>query len=272
MIPTTLLCEIIAIGGKVGAASYLGDPVFATLVRLGFLRDAGVLTSIICDDCEMPHAAAVAFEDGCYGYYCPELGFVVLERSAVEAVRPDVGRLVEHLVATLGCKRRKQTPVLGQTWRIGALDPVAGEILVYFHPTLRCEEDVRQLTDALSREVRARWRLIVTAAGTMPLADARVVQLDDLVEMDAETGILHVLTLPADLLGIPRKHSGGRPSEHGNLLKPLIERRIRTGEAAEGVNAEARAVLSAFQTDNPEKPAPSASSIKRHIRKARGGS
>jgi hypothetical protein len=270
--PLSMLCEIIALGGKVAASPYRGGSSLATLLRNEFLREAGVLASIVCDACETMHSAAVRYDEGRYGYDCPDLGFVALDHADIEAVRSYPGRLVEHLSDALGCKRRKHSPVTGQTWRIGALETNAGEVMLYFHPKLHSEEDIRQLTDALSREVRARWRLIITAAGIMPLADAQAIQLDDLVEMDAETGALRILVEPAELFGIPRKDKGGRPDEHGNLLKPLIESRIHMGTSAEAVNAEARAVLATFQTTYPEKPEPSDSTIKRYIRKARGGS
>lgn len=267
-----LLAEIIALGGKTAASTYRQRPGYNDLSRHSFVVEAGVMASVVCDECDMPHAAEVAFEDGRYGYYCPDLGFIALERSAVEAVRPDPGRLVLSLADAFGCKRRKTTPILGQTWRIGALNTDACDVMLYFQPTLYTEDDTRDLTDALRREVRAQWRLVVTAAGTMPVAGAQAVRLDDLAELDRETGALRILAAPPDLLGMPRKNPGGRPSAHGDLLRPLIEKRIQTGQALKAINAEFLEVRNAFKAAYPNHPLPSESAIKRYIRSARENS
>lgn len=267
-----LLCAVIAAGGKPAASDYRGRPGYAALLQHGFLHEVGIVSSLVCDECDAPHSGPVVFEDGRYGYHCPDLGFVRLGQARIQALRADAGQLVGALADTIGCKRRKQSPVHGQTWRIGAPEAEAGELMVYFHAKLQSEEDARDFLDALSREVREKWRLVVTAAGTMQIAGARAVRLDDLAELDHETGALRILAAPADIVGMPRKNSGGRPSTHGHLLKPLIKRRIQTGEAVESVNAEFREVRSAFQAAYPNHPPPSESAIKRYIRDARGNS
>lgn len=271
MTALALLCEIIALGGKVGAAPFRGGPDFATLLRHGFIREAGVIASIVCDDCDTPHAAAVDFEHGRYGYHCDSLGRVALDRIDVEAVRPDPANLVEHLFEALGCKRRKQSPIMGQTWRIGALETVAGEVMLYFHPKLQSEEDMRHLSDALSREVRARWRLIITAAGTMPLADAQTVQLDDLAEVDVRTGAFRILVEPAELLGISPKNKGGRPNRYSAILSELTAERKRSGKVLPGRNKEADALLADFKRAFPKQKPPSISTVRGHVSKSRGG-
>lgn len=267
-----LLCEIIAAGGKSAASAFRNRPGYAPLVRQGFLQLAGVVSSVVCDECETPHSAQVVFVRGDYGYYCPDLGYVALDQANIQAMRPDMGQLVGTLAEALVCKRRKQTPVHGQTWRVGALEVDAGEIMLYLHPKLQSEEDARELSDALSREVRAQWRLVITAAGTLPVPGAQAVRLGDLAELEEESGYLRILAEPADFLGMPRRNPGGRPSAYGDLLKPLIEKRIQTGKAVEAVNAEFREVRSLFQAAYPNHPLPSESAIKRYIREARRGS
>ena len=144
--------------------------------------------------------------------------------------------------------------------------------MLYFHPSLGSDEDVLDLQDALRREARSDWRLVVTARGGFPIAGCSAVHLDDLVEIDVESGALGPIADSGVLAGVPRKNTGGRPSEHGALLKLLIEQRIRECEALDAVNAEARAIRSAFDAAYPDKPIPSDSAIKRYIRAARGGS
>lgn len=231
MTPLALLCEIIASGGKAAAAPYRGDQGFSALLCHGYLRHAGVLASVVCDDCDEPHAAPVLFEAGRYGYHCPEQGFVALDRADVLAVLPDLGHLTDRLSDAMACKRRKLTPVHGQTWRIGALETGSGEIALYFHPRLQSEYDARELEHALSREVRSPWRLIVTADGTLPVAWIAAVRLDELAILDAETGGLRITTQPGDLIGVPRKNKGGRPSEQGAALAEIISDRRKSGAA-----------------------------------------
>jgi len=269
--PLSMLCEIIALGGKVAASPYRGGPALAALLHHGFVREAGVLGSIVCDACETMHSAAVSYDDGRYGYHCPDLGFVLLDRADVEAVRSNHGLLVECLSDALGCKRRKQSPIFGQTWRIGALETDGGEIMLYFHPQLQSEEDVRKLLDALGREVRAQWRLIITAAGIMPLADAQAVQLDELAEIDAATGALHILVEPAELLGVPQKNKGGRPNRYSAILSELSLHRKRSGSELSGRNEEADALLSDFKRAYPTHKPPSLSTVRVHVSKSRGG-
>ncbi|MCB1471165.1 MAG: hypothetical protein KDK08_29260 [Rhizobiaceae bacterium] len=272
MTALTLLCEIIALGGNAAAALYRDDPRFAVLLRHGYLREAGVLTSVVCNDCDDAHAAPIVFEDGRYGYQCPELGFVVLDRADVQAVRPDPLFLIDCLFEVMGCKRRKQTPVHGQTWRIGSVETDAGEIMLYFHPNLESEDNARDVAHSLSREVRVQWRLIVTAIGTLAVGEAQTVKLIDFAAIDAETGAFRILTPPADLVGIPRKNKGGRPSEQGPALAEIISDRQKSGAALLGLNAESKAILAVFKERHPDKHFPSFETVRRHLKKSQGGS
>jgi hypothetical protein len=269
---TSRLCEIIAQGGKVSADFYGGDDGFAELLRHGYLRSTGVLASVFCDDCDAPHSAPIVYQGQQYGYFCPDLGFLTLDPARLGAFLPDIPKLIDRLADALGCRQRKTSSICGETWRIGVVQTDAATVMIYFHPTLSTENDARAVQDALGREARSDWRLVVTAQGALPMAGLATVRLDDLAEIDTATGALHVLADPGVLTGMPRKNLGGRPAEHGDLLKPLIESRIRDGAAVEGINAEAREVRTAFITKFPDHPIPSDPTIKRHIKKARGGS
>lgn len=266
------LCEIIAQGGKVSADFYDGDDGFTALVRHGYLHGVGVLASVVCDECDAPHSAPVVYEGERYGYFCPDLGFLRLDLAQLDAFSPDISKLIDRLADALGCRQRKSSSIHGETWRIGAVQTDAATVMIYFHPALATENDARALQDALGREVRSDWRLVVTAKGALPMAGLATVRLDDLAEIDTATGALHVLADPDVLAGVPRKSIGGRPAEHGKLLKPLIESRIREGAAAKGLNAEAAEVRDVIASKYPDRPIPSDSAIKRYIRLARGGS
>lgn len=271
MSAVSLLCEIISQGGKVASGFHSGV-TFDALVRHGFMREAGVMSSVVCNQCEDPHSARIVYEDGSNGYYCPELGFVPLAPELSTAFLPDLPKLVERLADVFACRQRKSTSLHGRTWRIGAVSAVPETVMLYFHPSLGSDGDVLDLQTALGREARSDWRLIVTSRGGFPITGCSSVHLDDLVEIDVENGSLSPIADPGVLAGVPRKHTGGRPSEHGALLKPLIEKRIRERQTLDTVNAEARAIRSAFGAAYPDKPIPSDSAIKRYIRAAREGS
>lgn len=265
-----LLCDIIALGGRV-SANFDGDDDFRALVRHGYLREAGFLASIVCDECDAPHSAPVIFEADGYGYYCPDLGFLRLDASRLAAFLPDIPKLIDRLADVLGCRQRKSSSVYGETWRIGAVQTDTATVMLYFHPTLETEGDARTLGDALGREARSEWRLVVAAQGALPLTGLATVRLDEFVEIDIATGELSVVADLAYLVGVPHKNRGGRPPAHGDFLKPLIEDRIREGVAVDGVNAEAREVHSAFKVKYPNHPVPSESAVKRYVREARRG-
>lgn len=268
----SLLSEIIAQGGKTSTAHYRGQLTFSALMRHGYLCEAGVVASLVCNDCEEAHASPVEHESGRYGYFCPSLGFVPLDRADIQATKPSVARLIEHLAETFDCKRRKTTPLRGQTWRIGAISTTAGDIALFFHPCLQDEEDARNLEQALSREMSTQWRLIVTASGTLAVAGAHTARLIDLVEMDCDTGAFRIAMRPADLVGIPQKNKGGRPRKHWDFLADTIAERAEAGAALSGLNAEARAIREQFEARYPGISVPSQSKVKRDLTNFRGAS
>ncbi|SMY09953.1 hypothetical protein [Flavimaricola marinus] len=272
MNPISLLREIIAQGGPVTSDFYGDNASFALLSRVGLLREVGVVSSVVCCDCDAPHSAQVVFAHGKHGYLCPDLGFVALAHSSIKEFGPDISALIERLAEVFEVRQRKSSSIYGETWRIGALRSNVGSVMLYFRPNLQNENDARELRSALEREVRADWRLVLTSEGKLPIAGLVVAQLDDIVEIDAETGDLRSIADAETLAGVPRRVTGGRPSEHGHLLKPLIEDRIKNGKSTTAVGAEARAVRAAFQAAYPDKPIPSDPTIKRYVRAALGGS
>lgn len=271
MSAATLLCEIIAQGGKVASNFYIGDRDFAALVTYGFLREEGVLASVVCDECDAPHSALVVYEDDGYCYFCPELGFLPLDTAYLTAILPDIPTLISRFVDVFACRQRKSSSLYGQTWRIGMVETAAASVMVYFHPTLDTEDDARDLQSALAREARSEWRLVVTAQGTLPMDGIAVVHLDDLVEIDTENGALRAIADLGILAGVPRKNLGGRPSVHGPMILNIIEERIGNGEALRGRNKEADAVLDLFARRNPREKAPSRSSVRDYVTKVRTG-
>lgn len=266
------LCDVIAQGGKVSAEFHDKDDGFLALVRHGYLREAGVLASVVCDECDALHSAPVVYQAGGYGYYCPDLGFLALEPQRLGVFSPGIPKLIDGLADALGCRQRKSSSIFDETWRIGTTQTDVATVFLYFHPTLATEDDARSCQHALAREARSEWRLVVTAKGALPMAGLATVLLDDLAEIDITTGALRVIADPGVLAGLPRKNLGGRPPAHGDLLRPLIGGRIRDGAAVDGVNAEAREVHAVFKAKYPDHPTPSDSAIKRYIREVRGGS
>lgn len=266
-----LLAQIIAQRVKVASASLQTAPGFLQLKQHGYLRDAGVVSSLTCTDCDQDHDVEVVFNNGQYGYFCADLGFVTLGRSQIQAVRADIPRLINGLADAFECKRRKTSPVSDETWRIGAVDLGRGDATLFFHPCLRDEEDLRAFHVARSRETRSAWSLIITAEGALAALDATTIRLDHLVQLSEHNGALVPLSEIAVLLGIPMKNTGGAPNRYGARLTEIIESRIKNRQALTGFNKEAEAVWVKFSQDHPALEPPSLSSVKAYLRKIRGG-
>ncbi|MCH2164226.1 MAG: hypothetical protein MK098_06185 [Marinovum sp.] len=259
------LAEIIAQGGPVYAARYQTRPEFKALTSHGFFADAGVVQSVLCDDCSSPHDACVDFEDGQYGIRCPDLGFITKSRSDLLAVQANVPKLVAQLAHTLGCKRIKSTPIFAETRRVGAIPHPQADVMVYFHPVLRDGSDLHALLDALARESKAQFGVVLTAEGTLSTPGFATVLLEDCVTFNEETGRFLVDANLPMLAGVPFKNTGGRPREYEAKLAKVIEARTASGRALPGQNEEARAVLADFKSDFPDTNAPALSTIKRRL-------
>ncbi|MCP3972375.1 MAG: hypothetical protein GY717_19030 [Rhodobacteraceae bacterium] len=266
-----LLCEIIAQEAKVSAASLWSNAEYHPLVRYGYLLETGVISSAACAECDNPHDAEIVFEGDQYGYFCPELGFVPVPRADVQGVVPDLPNLIERLAIVFDCKRRKTTPLQGRTWRIGAMATDDGDVMLYFHPRLQSNGDVRDLDNALTREVRSRWRLVVTAEGSFPMRDTKFVPLSELVELDPKEGRLTAAADPRIIVDIPQRKAGGAPNRYETRLLPLIQARMQGDLPGLGRNDEAKAILSLFESEYPDIKAPSLPTVRGYVTKVRGG-
>lgn len=265
-----LLANVICHGGKVCAATLGQDRNIRALLASGLLREAGVVSSVVCMDCENAHAAAVIFDEGKYGYFCPDLGFVKLERPDIEAVEPDLPALIEQLAEAFACARRKTTPVHGDAWRIGAVRTDHGDITLYFHPRLRDAEDARELADALSREIASAWRIVVTACGQLPVSGAATLALDELVTLSPKGTSLDPAVDLHTIVGVPASPKTGAPNRFREMCLELIGSRIVSGTALIGRNEEAKAVLSLLKHDLGPN-APSLPTVKAYVTEARSG-
>ncbi|MDX8347810.1 hypothetical protein SLH49_07415 [Cognatiyoonia sp. IB215446] len=271
MKPIKLLCEIVAQKGKVAASSYSRHPYFSALLAFGFLERAGAVQSVPCLNCDNPHNAEIVHHSGRDGFFCPEMGFIPVAEDEINAVRGNTLKIINALADAFDCRARKSSPVAGQTWRVGKAINEAGDITIYFHPTLRAERDATELSAALAQEPGSTYRLILSAAGKLKVAGTTTVPLLDVVELDVcGAGFRRVADL-RDLVGAPRKNLGGAPNRYGETLSALIRQRIVDGSALDGRNEEARAVLSVFKQSNPLLNPPSLSSVQDYVTKVRAG-
>ncbi len=264
-----LLCEIIAQSGKASASAYAEHPDFETLSCSGFIRNAGVMQSVTCLDCDIVHDAEIVHENGRYGYFCPEIGFVAIPRAMIEAIKPDFPTIVAALADSFHCKRRKPTELRGATWRIGLVVYEASDVSLYLQPTLQSEQDVAKLMAALSQEVRSQHRLILTASGTLTIPDAKTALLSDVVEIQTVQPAFAVLTDPRDIVEAPRKRPGGAPNRYKEMLGSLIAARKQDGSALPGRNEEAKAILGILSDQKSSKKLPSLSTIQRYLTEMR---
>jgi hypothetical protein len=260
-----LFCQIASLRQKVTRHSYSHLPAFTALIKAGLLADAGVVQSVHCDDCDMAHDAEVIFEQGAYGYFCPDLGFMPLDRAAIKAVAPQYNRLIAALADALNCKRRKSTPISGDCWRIGAVDTPGGDLTVYFQPTMQDTQDMRNFEAVLARETRSQYQLILTCAGEIVVPVCKTVLLSEVAEMaPGSHGLRFVRKLP-EIVNAPMINKGGRPSPYRGNVQMILQDRQERGESLEGRNAEAKAVHVEYKTRFPNGPFPSLSTIKGYV-------
>lgn len=265
-----MLSEIIAQGSKARAASYRFRHGYNALLEGGYLRETGVVQAICCQECDDPHDAQIVFEGGQYGFYCSDLGFVPLSRGQASAVTPDISCLVAALADSFVTKRRKTSPLHGETWRIGAVETAGGNVSIYFHPRLDGEQDLGDLRSALAGEVKSPFRLVLTASGGLKFEDATAARLADVVEVDSETGTLTTTVDPGTIVGAPARRAGGRPNQFGEALAGIIRSRIESGTALQGRNEEAKAILEVLRLAAPNST-PSLSLIKSYLTNIRSG-
>ena len=264
------LAKVICHGGKACAATLGRDRDVRALMEYGLLREAGVVSSVVCTDCENAHAAEVIFQEDAYGHFCPDLGFVKLERADIVAVEPDLPALIRLLADAFACTRRKATPVYCNTWRIGAKESDHGYITLYFHPRLLDAEDARELADALSREVASAWQIVVTACGQLPVSGAATLELAELVTLSSSGKSLDPAVDLHAVVGVPASAKTGAPNRFREKCMTLINSRLRTGQAMSGRNEEAKAVH-ALLTADLGSDAPSLPTVKAYLTKARSG-
>jgi len=267
----SLLCDIIGQAGKVAAQAYRDDARYGALLDAGLLQGDGVVQSVQCEDCDVPHDAEIVFEGGSYGHYCPELGFVPTERADLVAVRPNLAALVEHLHAAFACPPGGITQLGPQTWRVGLVDTPGGRAVVYFRTCLQTDDDLVSLGNALRAEIRRDYALVVTAAGHLPYRDASTCNLAQMVQMDLGAACLRKIVSVAEAVGAPPRPTGGRPSVYRERFHELLAERAAQGVAEKGRNEEAKAVLLEYRGRYPNETAPSLSTVKAYVSDFRGG-
>lgn len=267
-----LFSELVAQRRKTAFWAYVGLPAYHQLKQAGFVEGVGVVQSTQCGDCDSPHDAEVVFEGNTYGYYCPDLGFVAKDRLELEAVQPNISGFVENLANDLNCKRRKSSPVVGNTWRVGAIETHAGDISVYFHPTLRDVDDLHDLETALAREARSSFGVVLTASGSISVAPFVTVELENCVSFDETHNQFRFDSDIETMVGVPQVNTGGRPNIYRTNIEIIMNARSRDGRSVQGRNAEAKGILDEYQNHFPTEPVPSKSVVNSYVTEKRNGS
>lgn len=267
----SLLCEIVGQAGKVAAQTYRDDARYGVLLDAGLIQLDGLVQSVLCENCDMPHDSEIVFEGGSYGYFCPELGFVTVERGDLVAVRPDLAALTERLHEALECAAGRISQLGPQTWCVGLVDTPGGRAVVYFHTCLQNDDDLVSLESALRGQIRRDYALVVTAAGHLAYRDAATHTLNQMVQLDSGARHLRKIVSVAEAVGAPPRPSGGRPSAYRERFQAMLADRAAQGVAEKGRNEEARAALLDYRRQYPNEPAPQLSPVKAYVSIFRGG-
>lgn len=267
-----LFAALLAQRRRVRSVEYSSFPAYDDLIKAGLIEASGVVSSMMCDECDHPHDSEIIYEGSQYGYYCPDLGFIPKPRSELIAVQPNLGTLTAQIAETLACKRRKSSPVDKDTWRIGVIDSTAGDVVLYLHPTLQGAQDLGDVQAALTSEVKFPFGVILTSQGTLTAPPFVTAQLDDVFSFDTKTGKLKAVADLRAIAGVPELRTGGRPNDYRKPLSDLITLRASQGRALQGRNAEAKAVRAEFMTKHPNQKCPSLPTVKRYVSEITSGS
>ena len=118
-------------------------------------------------------------------------------RADLVEIRPNTAKLVVQIASELGCRRLKNKPISGNIWRVGAVETLAGELVIYFQPTLRSGQDLIDLENALAHEVRGRFGIVLTAERGLSHPPLKTIAIEDCLGFDPSAC---VFTFEADLL------------------------------------------------------------------------
>jgi hypothetical protein len=272
MNPDELFAALLARPGKVRGSEYSSLPAYAQLIKAGLIEETGVVSSILCDDCGNPHDATVVYEDKLYGHYCPDLGFIPKARSDLIAAQPNLSVFVAEIADHLNCKRRKSTALEGDTWRIGAIDTPAGDVVLYLTPQMQDAQDVKGLQSALASEVKSPFGIVLTSIGTLSVAPYITLQVQDIIDFEPVSGKLTVVLGLEGVAGVPQKNNGGRPNEYTKPLNELSAVRQKEGRTLKGRNKEATALRGEYKFKFPNQNCPSLSRVKTFVTNYRSGS
>lgn len=267
-----LFATLLAQRRRVRSVEYSSFPVFNDLTKAGLIEEAGVVSSILCDDCSTPHDAAIVYEDKLYGHYCPDLGFMPKARSELIAAQPNPSEFVAQIAENLNCRRRKSTALEGDTWRVGAIDTPAGDIVLYLTPQMQDAQDVKAFQSAISGEVKSPFGIVLTSIGTLSVAPYITLQMQDIIDFEPVTGNLTVVADLERLAGVPQKRNDGRPNRYTKPLNELSAIREKEDRTLKGRNEEAKALRAEFQAKFPNDKCPSLSIVERYVTAQRSGS
>lgn len=266
-----LFCSLLAQRGRVNSAEYSSFPAYHDLIKAKLIEEIGVVSCMICNECERPHDAKIVYEGSQYGHYCPELGFVSKTRSELVAVQPNLSAFVSQVADALDCKRRKSSPLDQNTWRIGAIESTTGDVVLYLHPTLHSAQDIKNVQSALANEVKSTFGVILTSQGALNAPPFVTAQLDDILSFDLKVGKFTVVADIHAIAGVRKSPTGGRPNEYRKPLSDLVELRAKHGNTLKGRNAEAKALRLEFMAQFPNRKTPSLSVVKDYVSKFRSG-
>lgn len=267
-----LFATLLAQRGRARSAEFSSFPAYNDLIKARLIKETGVVSSLVCYECEQAHDARVVYEGSQYGYYCSDHGFISLPRTELITVQTNVDAFIAQIADALACKRRKSSPIDKETWRIGAVDSPAGDVLLYLCPTLQGAQDMRDFQAALAGEVKSTFGVILTSQGTLAAPPFVTVQLDDVLSFEPTTGKLIVVADVRAIAGVPELRNGGRPNDYESALSDLMALRVSQGRAAQGRNEEAKALHAEFIVKHPNEKCPSLPTVRRYVTKIRGGS
>lgn len=276
---TELLCELLCCSGeKQPYSEFAHRPEFEVLRSLGIVEDAGIMPTIFCDECSIPHGAEIAFDDEqrCYGFICFDQGFIKVMRDDIKAFRVVTSALINQIANALGCRGTRSAPLLaGLLWRVGILELPGDSIAIYATLRSPSANDVQACAAAISNEVGYPRRLLLTpnldASIGLTIAGCRLASLEQALAVTPTSGLTVDPQKIAHLAGIERRQRTGRPPEFEPMLSELIAKRSGDETARKAVRAESKEIRKIWPLEYPSLAIPSDTVVRDNITDFRAG-
>ncbi len=283
--PVGVLCDLIEAGsGSLDAAAVRErwHTEIAFLSRIGTVTAGEPASVVTCRACDHDHMARLEFDPSTrrHWHFCPHAGRVTVEDAALATLRAKPQWLVEWLATALPLTPPVRTRALVRdiAWYCGEAHIDGNALTVVLGTALSKLCNLEALAAAIPAVPASQLGLVLTTTAGPPrrLALPHRYQLLDLRQIvkfrdDALTidrpGLGAWIKAFGKRLDQPSRLHAGRPSQ-AQLTERIFRDRRALNIPMTDRRAEAEAIKAEMESQWPDRKAPTAKTIERHLRQA----